>query len=94
MIQFIPGALPPKLKLDGTTGTVNLYPPCFSIILDSGMRENGKDMLPTQQGHVEGQTMVQLSSACENLVVPEKAGLLFANLPCAARLWSASVPMS
>lgn len=22
--QFIPGALPPKLKVDGTTGTVNL----------------------------------------------------------------------
>lgn len=33
--QFIPGALPPKLKLLGTTGTVNLYPPCFSIIFDS-----------------------------------------------------------
>lgn len=38
MIQFIPGALPPKLKLDGTTGAVNLYPPCFSIILDSGIK--------------------------------------------------------
>ncbi len=36
MTQFIPGAVPPKLKVDGTTGAVNLYPPCFSIILDSG----------------------------------------------------------
>lgn len=33
--QFIPGAVPPKLKVDGTTGVANLYPPCFSIILDS-----------------------------------------------------------
>ena len=40
--QFIPGALPPKLKLVGTSGTVNLYPPCFSIILDSATtRQNG-----------------------------------------------------
>ena len=33
--QFIPGAGPPKLKELGTTGALNLYPPCFSIILDS-----------------------------------------------------------
>lgn len=38
MTQFIPGAVPPKLKVDGTTGAVNLYPPCFSIILDSVIR--------------------------------------------------------
>lgn len=40
--QFIPGALPPKLKLLGTTGAVNLYPPCFSIIFDS--RRNRKQI--------------------------------------------------
>lgn len=40
--QFIPGALPPKLKLDGTTGTVNLYPPCFSIIFDSKNNQKQK----------------------------------------------------
>lgn len=39
MTQFIPGAEPPKLKVDGTTGAVNLYPPCFSIILDSVIRK-------------------------------------------------------
>lgn len=46
--QFIPGALPPKLKLDGTTGTVNLYPPCFSIIFDSKtnrkQKQNGREI--------------------------------------------------
>ena len=31
----MPGAGPPKLKELGTTGALNLYPPCFSIILDS-----------------------------------------------------------
>lgn len=36
IIQFIPGAGPPKLNELGTTGALNLYPPCFSIILDSG----------------------------------------------------------
>lgn len=35
IIQFIPGAGPPKLNEVGTTGALNLYPPCFSIILDS-----------------------------------------------------------
>lgn len=35
IIQFIPGAGPPKLNELGTTGALNLYPPCFSIILDS-----------------------------------------------------------
>lgn len=41
--QFIPGAGPPKLKELGTTGALNLYPPCFSIILDS--RNEGGEAL-------------------------------------------------
>lgn len=40
IIQFIPGAGPPKLKELGTTGALNLYPPCFSIILDSRKQIN------------------------------------------------------
>lgn len=40
IIQFIPGAGPPKLNEVGTTGALNLYPPCFSIILDSKTKQN------------------------------------------------------
>jgi len=40
IIQFIPGAGPPKLNEVGTTGALNLYPPCFSIILDSKDKKN------------------------------------------------------
>lgn len=39
IIQFIPGAGPPKLNEVGTTGALNLYPPCFSIILDSKTKQ-------------------------------------------------------
>lgn len=39
IIQFIPGAGPPKLNDVGTTGALNLYPPCFSIILDSKTKQ-------------------------------------------------------
>lgn len=46
--QFIPGAGPPKLKELGTTGALNLYPPCFSIILDS-RKEGGEAFI---NGHL------------------------------------------
>lgn len=42
IIQFIPGAGPPKLNEVGTTGALNLYPPCFSIILDSKTKQKKK----------------------------------------------------
>lgn len=44
--QFIPGAGPPKLKELGTTGALNLYPPCFSIIFDS-RKEGGEALMTT-----------------------------------------------
>lgn len=43
IIQFIPGAGPPKLNEVGTTGALNLYPPCFSIILDSKTKQKQKE---------------------------------------------------